>query len=141
MAAVAWVRIEKEKLKERKCDDLVARSRDHSDHTQSLRCLEDKRQKQIQSHGEARIGVPFTLIGSDGQKVSDEDFRGRWVILYFGFTHCPDVCPDELEKIADVTNSVAADKSIGVEVQPLFITIDPQRDTPKIVEAYVKGRS
>jgi protein SCO1/2 len=81
------------------------------------------------------IGGPFALTGADGQKVSDRDFRGRWLLVYFGYTHCPDICPTTLADLSQTLDLLGAD---APQIQPLFITIDPDRDTPQIVGDYVK---
>jgi protein SCO1 len=80
----------------------------------------------------ALIGGAFSLKAGDGKTVSDETLRGRPFLVYFGYTHCPDVCPTELARISDVLTEMG-DKSIPA----LFITIDPERDTPKIMRDYV----
>jgi protein SCO1/2 len=81
------------------------------------------------------IGGPFALTGADGQPVSDRDFRGRWLLIYFGYTHCPDICPTTLAEISQTLDLLGAD---AAQIQPLFVTIDPDRDTPQIVGDYVK---
>ena len=81
----------------------------------------------------AQVGGPFSLIGPTGGPVADRDFRGKFLLVYFGYTHCPDVCPTTLEEVA------AALQSLGpraARVQPIFITVDPRRDTPGIVGPY-----
>ena len=77
--------------------------------------------------GKAPVGGPFELTDQTGHRRSDLDFRGKLVVLYFGYTFCPDVCPTELQSI-----SLALDKlgAVADTVQPLFVTIDPERDTP-----------
>ena len=56
--------------------------------------------------GKARLGGDWELVTSDAQKVTNRDYMGKWILLYFGFTHCPDICPDELEKMVEVVNSI-----------------------------------
>jgi protein SCO1 len=81
------------------------------------------------------IGGPFRLTGADGQSVSDRDFRGKWLLVYFGYTHCLDICPTTLADISQTLDLLDAD---AAQVQPLFISIDPERDAPQVVREYVK---
>lgn len=84
--------------------------------------------------GEASIGGPFELVDGSGGPVADADFRGKAMLIYFGFTFCPDVCPTELSAMADALDLLPAE--IADRVQPIFITIDPERDTPAVVGEY-----
>ena len=81
-----------------------------------------------------RFGGPFTLTAADGKLVSDTDFRGKFMLVYFGYTHCPDVCPDDLLVMAEAEKLLGAD---AARVQMLFISVDPERDTPSIMAEYV----
>ena len=81
------------------------------------------------------VGGPFTLTDHTGQPVSDTDFRGRHMLVYFGFTFCPDICPTEL---GTMTRAIAALGPAGESVVPLLITIDPGRDTPEALADYVR---
>ena len=76
----------------------------------------------------------FSLIDHHGNPVTDEDFRGSWLLIFFGYTHCPDVCPTTLAVAGLAMDELGED---AAKVQPLFITIDPERDTPEIMAAYV----
>jgi protein SCO1 len=82
----------------------------------------------------ALIGGAFALQGGDGKTISDQTLRGRPFLVYFGYTHCPDVCPTELARISDILTQMG-DKSVPA----LFITVDPERDTPKIMQDYVSS--
>jgi protein SCO1/2 len=84
--------------------------------------------------GKAAVGAPFTLTSQFGERVSLSAFRGKVVLLYFGFTYCPDVCPTDLLAIGHTIRSLG--KS-GDEVQPIFITLDPARDTRELLRGYV----
>jgi protein SCO1 len=79
-------------------------------------------------------GGPFTLTATDGTPVTDKDYRGRWLLIYFGYTFCPDICPTTLSAIAGALDELGL---LADQVQPVFITIDPRRDTPKILADYV----
>jgi len=94
----------------------------------------DMQQKRVVTSGTALIGGPFELIGKDGKTVTDQDFRGRYMLVFFGFTHCPDICPAELQVMNAALEELGADAD---EVVPIFITLDPERDTPEAVSAYV----
>jgi protein SCO1 len=79
----------------------------------------------------ARIGGPFVLTGEDGRPVSDADFRGRYRIVYFGYTYCPDVCPTDVANLMNGWRTFGgADAGRGGRIVSLFITVDPARDTP-----------
>jgi len=82
------------------------------------------------------IGGPFTLVRADGQTVSDRTYRGKWLLVYFGYTFCPDVCPTTLNNIAQALVELGPDASKFV---PIFITVDPKRDTPKVIGEYVRS--
>ncbi|KAM9277440.1 protein SCO2 homolog, mitochondrial [Cariama cristata] len=79
----------------------------------------------------------FQLLDQAGRRRCKADFRGQWVLLYFGFTHCPDVCPEELEKLSRAVELL--DQEPGLPpVQPLFITVDPERDDVAAMRRYVQ---
>ena len=80
------------------------------------------------------IGGPFTLIDHTGKPRSDQDFRGKLMLVYFGFTYCPDVCPTDLQNIG---LAIGALGEAGERVQPLFTTVDPARDTQAHLKDYV----
>jgi protein SCO1 len=78
------------------------------------------------------IGAPFTLTDQEGHRRSDAEFRGKLMLIYFGYTTCPDICPTDLMTIAEAIDALG---KLGDAVQPIFITIDPERDTvPKLAD-------
>ncbi len=79
------------------------------------------------------IGGPFTLEDGSGKPVTDRDFRGKYMLVYFGYTFCPDVCPTTLSAVADAMDKLGPD---AARIRPLFITVDPRRDTPAVVKKY-----
>jgi protein SCO1/2 len=111
--------------------------------------------------GKPALGGPFALVDSDGKPCTSKDFEGEWLLLYFGFTYCPDICPNELVKMGEVVSMlgirtivarasawhhilicvmllVAEDQKCMV--RPVFISLDPSRDTVGQVKSYLKGR-
>jgi protein SCO1/2 len=79
------------------------------------------------------VGGPFSLIDGDGRPVTDQTWRGKYMLVYFGYTFCPDVCPTTLSAVADALDILG---SKADHIQPLFITVDPKRDTPAVVKQY-----
>jgi cytochrome oxidase Cu insertion factor (SCO1/SenC/PrrC family) len=86
-------------------------------------------------YGRGRVGGPFTLTDQTGKQRSDTDFRGKLMIVYFGYTYCPDVCPTDLMAITQALDALGP---AAEGVQPVFITIDPERDT-KLLADYVSA--
>lgn len=84
--------------------------------------------------GKALIGGPFSLVNGRGERVTEKDFAGKPMLVFFGFTHCPDVCPAGLQVIAAALDQLG-DKASGLT--PIFITVDPERDTPEVTGKYV----
>jgi protein SCO1 len=91
---------------------------------------------RVVTTGKALVGGPFELVGKDGKTVTDRDFRGRYMLVFFGFTHCPDICPAELQVMAQAVEGLGANAE---KVVPIFISVDPERDTPEAVTAYVEN--
>lgn len=83
--------------------------------------------------GVALIGGPFELVNHEGRAVREEEFRGRLMLVYFGYTWCPDVCPTELQAMSGALDLLGADAR---SVAPIFVTVDPERDTPKVMADY-----
>jgi len=90
----------------------------------------------VQTSGKALIGGPFTLVDQTGKTVTDQDFRGRYMLVFFGFTHCPDICPAELQVMSAALDALGPKAD---SVVPIFITLDPERDTQAAMAAYVKN--
>ena len=86
--------------------------------------------------GKALVGGPFALTDATGKRVTDQDYRGRYMLVFFGFTSCPDICPAGLQLMAAVLDKLGpkADR-----VAPIFISVDPERDTPQKLAEYVKN--
>ena len=99
---------------------------------------EIERQKELsRSIGMAAIGGPFDLVDTEGNQVTNNSFLGKWVLIYFGFCHCPDICPDQLEKMTSIIEKVDAVPNLP-NLQPIFITVDPKRDTKEHIKEYIK---
>jgi protein SCO1/2 len=86
----------------------------------------------------ATIGGPFRLEEGDGKIVTDQDFRGKYLLVYFGYTLCPDACPTTLQSVAVALGALGTKAQ---ELQPLFITVDPKRDTPAAMARYAAAFS
>ena len=107
----------------------------------AIALLPDVRERLLPSIGQqvtgkALIGGAFTLTDNTGKRVTDQDFHGKYTLVFFGFTSCPDICPAGLQLIA------GALEKLGTKAQritPIFISVDPQRDTPEKLAAYVKN--
>ena len=88
----------------------------------------------------ARIGGPFALIDQNGRKVTDRDFAGKYRIMYFGYTFCPDVCPTDAQNIgAGLRLLEASDPALAAKIVPIFVSVDPARDTPEVLKAFVSA--
>ena len=79
------------------------------------------------------IGAPFRLMGSDGKNVSDADLKGQPVVMFFGYTQCPDVCPTTLFEVSELFRKLGE----GAKVRGVFVSVDPERDTPEILKDYL----
>lgn len=91
--------------------------------------------EQTKGVGRPKVGGPFSLVDQNGQVFSSTDMLGKYALVYFGFTHCPDICPDELDKMALMHDKVR-DKC-GDVLLPLMITCDPARDSPAVLKEYL----
>jgi cytochrome oxidase Cu insertion factor (SCO1/SenC/PrrC family) len=88
------------------------------------------------SWGTALVGGPFSLVDQAGARVTEKDFRGKYMLVFFGYTYCPDVCPTELQVMMAAVESLGTE---GNKIQPIFITVDPERDSPAVMKAYVEN--
>lgn len=91
----------------------------------------------IGTTGQARVGGPFELVKHTGETVTDKDFRGRYMLIYFGFTYCPDICPSSLQLMTTALEDL--DEPTLAKVTPVFITVDPERDTTELMADYVSN--
>lgn len=88
----------------------------------------------------ARMGGAFTLTNQDGIRVSDREFAGKYRLIYFGYTFCPDVCPVDVQNLmAGFRAFEKAEPALAARTQPIFITVDPQRDTPAALKQFVRA--
>jgi protein SCO1/2 len=84
----------------------------------------------------AAIGGPFQLVDQNGREVTDKDLKGRPFLVFFGFTHCPDVCPTTLFEVSEIMRALGPDAE---RTRALFVTVDPERDTPAVMKDYLSS--
>ncbi|KAF2741345.1 SCO1 protein [Polyplosphaeria fusca] len=92
--------------------------------------------EQTKGIGKPKVGGPFDLIDQNGARFTNQDMAGKYALVYFGFTHCPDICPDELDKMALMYDKVK--ERCGETILPIMITCDPARDKPAVLKEYLK---
>lgn len=90
---------------------------------------------QMREGAAVAVGGPFNLIDQHGATVTEADFRGSYTLIYFGYTYCPDVCPTELQSMSQAVDALGA---AGDKVTPVFITVDPERDTVEQLAGYAE---
>lgn len=93
---------------------------------------------KVEEYGTPSIGGPWELVDTEGKVVTSEDFKGRYMLIYFGFTFCPDICPNELVKIGKIVDALSTDKVSEGKLSPVIISIDPRRDTVGQLAFYSK---
>jgi protein SCO1 len=86
--------------------------------------------------GPSAIGGPFTLTGQDGKPITAQDLKGKPFLVFFGYTHCPDICPTTLFELSEVLHAMGKDAD---GVNALFVTVDPERDTPAVMKNYLSS--
>ncbi|CAN6674041.1 protein Sco1p, mitochondrial [Trichomonascus vanleenenianus] len=84
--------------------------------------------------GKPKVGGPFNLVDHNGNKFTDKDLHGKFSLVYFGFSHCPDICPEELDNMVEMIEDINRDTEV---FKPIFITCDPHRDTPEVLKDYL----
>jgi protein SCO1/2 len=84
--------------------------------------------------GKALVGGPFELTNQDGKRVKSSDFAGKYMLMVFGYTYCPDICPSELQVVSAALDEMGP---AAERIQPVFVTVDPARDTPEVMKDYV----
>uniref|UniRef100_A0A1I7TZ01 Thioredoxin domain-containing protein n=1 Tax=Caenorhabditis tropicalis TaxID=1561998 RepID=A0A1I7TZ01_9PELO len=97
--------------------------------------LEEREKHRKQTAGKARIGGEWKLMNTEGKIEGSEELRGNWLLMYFGFTNCPDICPDEIEKMVKVVEIIESGKE-HTPIVPVFISVDPERDSVARVKEY-----
>lgn len=91
---------------------------------------------EVTGTGTALVGGQFTLTDQNGKTVTDASFRGKYMLVFFGYTYCPDICPTELQVM---TRAIQSMGPAGEKITPIFVSIDPERDTPKVLKSYVEN--
>jgi protein SCO1/2 len=89
--------------------------------------------------GKALVGGPFQMTDQNGQAVTEASYAGRYMMVFFGYTFCPDVCPQGLQVIGDALDIYAEKGGDADKIVPLFVTVDPERDTPEIMKDYLSN--
>ncbi|CAH8447497.1 unnamed protein product [Schistosoma rodhaini] len=92
-------------------------------------------------YGLPSIGGDFNLIDHNGNPCKLSDFRGKWVLLYFGFCRCPDICPEQIERLVEVSDRIMLIEKPKYPLVPVFVSVDSERDTPDVLAKYVKDFS
>lgn len=86
---------------------------------------------------EPRPLEPFTLVDHDGKALTPEQLKGHWTLLFFGYTHCPDICPTTLAVLKGVAQKLESDPELAASTRTLFVSVDPKRDTPEQLKQYI----
>ncbi|KAJ2460220.1 Cu-binding protein [Coemansia sp. RSA 2424] len=105
---------------------------------EQVRAEREKNKNKAEVVGKADVGGPFALTDQDGNTVTDKTLLGKFALIYFGFCHCPDICPEELDKIGEAMDLLERNPKTKDAVQLVFVTCDPQRDSPAEVKKYLQ---
>lgn len=92
--------------------------------------------KIVRTSGTALVGGPFSLVDQNSKPFTEKDLKGKYSLIYFGYTYCPDVCPTELQVMTGALEQLG---DLAKQIQPVFISIDPARDTPAVMKEYVSN--
>jgi cytochrome oxidase Cu insertion factor (SCO1/SenC/PrrC family) len=93
-------------------------------------------QMQPKSTGEAQVGGAFTMVNQKGETVTEKSFEGRYMLVFFGFTFCPDICPTTLQVVGSALDQVGAKAD---KITPVLVSVDPARDTPEVLKNYIEN--
>mmetsp|Transcript_721 Transcript_721/g.1468 ORF Transcript_721/g.1468 Transcript_721/m.1468 type:complete len:195 (-) Transcript_721:42-626(-) len=98
----------------------------------------EKKMREVTTTGKPAVGGPWTLVDRSGRLVNETSYAGKYTLLYFGFAHCPDICPSELVKVAQVMDRLEAEcgREAADRVVPLFVSVDPARDSIQKLKEY-----
>ncbi|KAL0949112.1 hypothetical protein HGRIS_009199 [Hohenbuehelia grisea] len=94
-----------------------------------------EQERAAKQYGRPKVGGPFSLTTHDGRIFTEKELLGKWSLVYFGFTNCPDICPAELDKVGSMVDTIQKDH--GPIFQPVFISVDPARDSPSRIATYL----
>eukprot|EP00842_Homolaphlyctis_polyrhiza_P006442 jgi/Hompol1/679/HPOL_002515-RA len=109
---------------------------------QRIEVQREKEKKEDAGKGKPKVGGPFSLVDHTGRPVTDMDYRGKYILLYFGYTFCPDVCPEELEKMAEIVDAMESKEGFSQEtILPIFVSCDPKRDSVESIREYLKAHA
>jgi len=95
-----------------------------------------EKELETKSYGRPQVGGPFNLITQNNKPFTEQELLGKWSLIYFGFTNCPDICPEELDKMSEAVSIL--EKDHGPAIQPLFVSVDPPRDSPGQIASYLR---
>ncbi|PCH41683.1 h-sco1 [Wolfiporia cocos MD-104 SS10] len=104
-------------------------------HEKEQLLIQRQQERENKEIGRPHVGGPFVLTTHENKPFTEQDLLGKWSLIYFGFTNCPDICPEELDKMSAAVSEL--EKEYGAIMQPIFVSVDPARDTPSQIARYV----